>query len=489
MVKANIRETIKSEIKPNKELNKILSKIGKSQSNTNLVKEIWNLIADKKWGKASEKIVAKLEDEFNFYTTKDDLKSEVWVYDSGIYKPHGESFVKTFVRELIGPAYNTKMTNEVIAKLKADTMVDTNVFFENKHINEIPVENGILNIWTKKLSPFAPEKIFFSKLPVKFDPEATCPAIEQFYKDILPNDEDSNLMFESNGYCLLKDYRFAKAFMWVGDGRNGKSKALELTKRFLGAENCASIPLSGMRQDNTSLSDLHGKLVNLAGDLNRTSLKETGMFKQLIGQDLIAAKRKYLRDLYFVNYAKMVFAANELPRVYDFSDGFWDKWVLLTFPYKFISQAEYDQLGEEEKKNKKIRDENIISKLTTEQELSGLLNKSLEALQRVIKNKEFSYTKSSKEVKESWIRKADSFIAFCMDEIVEDSDSKITKMDLRRAFHRYCKKHKVRGSGDKNIKAVLEEMFGAYEDRLTTDDRDRVWFGINWKGGAEDGEK
>jgi len=253
-------------------------------------------------------------------------------------------------------------------------------------------------------------------------------------------------------------------------------------KKFLGVDNCSSLPLSIMKHDSFSLSELFSKMANLAGDLSNTDLKETGTIKQLIGRDTIQAKRKFLKDLNFVNYAKLVFAANELPRVYDTTDGFWTKWVLLEFPYKFITQKEYDTLPEEERKMKKILDSDIIKKISTPDEMSGLLNKVLDKLSILLKNEEFSYSKGTSEVKELWIRQSDSFTAFCLDNIEEDNYGIITKSDLRKSYFNYCKEHNIKGCSDKSIKITLQNKYGAEENRNKINDNQiYVWEGISFK--------
>jgi len=221
-------------------------------------------------------------------------------------------------------------------------------------------------------------------------------------------------------------------------------------------------------------------MANLAADLSKTDLKETGMIKSLIGRDTIQAKRKYLRDLNFVSFAKMIFAANELPKIYDTTDGFWTKWVLIEFPYKFVIEKDYNELSERDKETHKIMNPDIIENLTTPEELSGLLNLALEHLKNLIKNKDFSYSKNTQEVKDIWIRRSDSFTAFCFDCLVEDIDSRINKKIIRRKYHEYRKKHKVPSCSDKAIKITLENMFGASEIQ-EWDNRERFWEGINFK--------
>ena len=79
-------------------------------------------------------------------------------------------------------------------------------FFENKYINEIPLQNGILNVITKEIKPFNPKQIFFNKMPVIFNSTALNPNIEKFLTDILPNEEDLTVIYEIIGSGLYKDY-------------------------------------------------------------------------------------------------------------------------------------------------------------------------------------------------------------------------------------------------------------------------------------------
>ena len=451
-----------------------------------LSREVLGLLALKRRREATEMIVQEILNNNHIFSTKDDIKTEVWIYSDGIYKPNGKSFIKEYSRKILAEAYTSHLVNEIISKIEADTYIEQEDFFKDHCLDEIPVNNGILNIKTRDLSSFSPKKIFFNKIPVVYDPDKKCPNIDNFLKGILKQESDKQIVYELAGYSLYKKYLIQVGFMLVGRGRNGKGVLLNLLKRFVGGENCCSIPLSQMRPDSTALCELFGRMLNLAGDLSNTDLKETGMFKQITGMDLINAKRKFLRDLIFTNYAKQIFACNELPKVYDLSEGFWSRWVLLEFPYKFVPKEEYNSLNDNEKPKHKIQDPSILDKLISDNEMSGFLNEALDGLERLFENKKFSYTKGSREVKDFWVRKSDSFTAFCYDNLEEDLDGKITKKDLRKRYNQYCKQHKVRGAGDKQIKATLEDLFGAIENRVMMGDYERVWEGVKFKDQNDD---
>jgi len=442
---------------------------------------------------ASELLVKYIKNKNYIYAIRDDEKSEIWMYSDGIYKPNGKSIIGEQIRDVLEECYTPFIFNLVIAKLIADTAIGAQEFFNNNYVNEIPVQNGILDVMTHELRPFDPKKIFFTKLPVNYDPLAQCPMIDKFHKDVLPNEEDAKIIEEIAGFALRKEYTFEKAIIFLGFGRNGKSKELELLKRFVGVENCSSQPLASLIPGDQSIHYLHGKLLNLSGDISSSDLKDTSIIKALTGRDRITSQRKYKNNLDFENYAKLCFACNQLPMVYDLSKGFWDRWVIIDYPFTFVPKWEHDIA--QNNPLIKLRDEDIISKIVTPEELSGFLNKALLGLQRLIDNKGFSSTRSSDEVKATWIRKSNSFVAFCMDRVKDDYQGRILRKEFRKEYNKYCNDHKLIPKSDAVIKKTMIETFGASEERhqhyntvgvagqpfSSAGEQEWFWVGVSWK--------
>lgn len=453
-----------------------------AKTSTEFSSSVLMMLAANKRDEATEQIVQKVLKENHIYTIRNDERTEVWIYRDGIYVPQGKSFVREMCRNILMDSYTTHLGNNVLAKIEADTFIDSDTFFSNVIVDEIIVENGILNIFTRELDDFTPEKIFFNKLPIVYDKKAKCPNISKHFKTVLKNEEDVPVLEELFGFLLLKEYRFEKAFMFLGTGRNGKGKTLELMKRFIGPDNCANVPIQQLDVDMFALSELHNKMANLGADISREALKNTGFFKSLTGRDLIGAPRKFLPRVHFVNYAKMIFCANELPRTYDYTIAFWNRWILIEFPYTFVSNKEYENVAIKDIKSFRIADPEIIEKIASKDEMCGLLNVALDGLDRLVKNKDFSYSKNTEQVKNMWIRKSDSFAAFVMDRIDERHGSYLGKNELRLAYARYCKKHKVNTVSDKSIKITLSAK-GIGDARINIEgNQTYVWEGINFKG-------
>lgn len=436
-------------------------------------------VKDQEVPKATELLTEFILNKLKIYTTKVDLKQESWVYKEGIYVPQGRSEVKELLRDILDEYYNQFYFNLVMVKIEVDTFIEPVKFFNNNIIEEIPVQNGVLNIFKRELSDFTPEKIFFSKLPIEYNPGINCDKIDVFLSEILSREEDRKVFYEIGAYCLLKENRFDKAFMFLGNGRNGKSTAIELLKRLVGKENTLALSLSAIKEGNADVHELFGKMLNIGMDISNTDLKETNFFKTLTTRDTISINRKFMNALSFVNHAKFVFACNELPKVYDTSRGFWERWLLIDFPYTFVDQQTFD--SSQDKTNLKIKDPEMITKLTMSDEMSGFLNACLDGLEEIIENKKFSSTAGTEEIKNMWIRRSNSMIAFCESCIIGDYDAKINKKEFRKKYSDFCKLHKIKPLSDYKIKETLSNEYGVSDVREDYPSNDWLWVGIKWK--------
>ena len=444
---------------------------------------VLNLLADKKRSEVTEVLTQHILNQEAIFTTRDDERSETWIYKEGIYVPQGKTYIKEICRDILGKAYTTHLVNLILVKIEISTFISQEELFVNEVLDLVPVKNGLLNIKTKELLPFDKDKRFFYKLPLNYTPEADCPAIKKFFDGILQADSDKHLLQEIFGFLIYREYTFEKAFMFLGSGRNGKGKTLELMKHFVGPANCANLSLKNIETSEFMVSGLHNKLANLSGDLSKQALENTGKFKQLTGRDLITANRKFLQPIHFTNFAKMIFCANELPETKDQSDGFFNRWEIIDFVYKFVPKRMYDQL--QDKNNIKIDNPNIIKGLCTQNELDGLLNWALDGLDRLRTQGGFSSSLSAKQVKEKWLRKSSNIIAFVKEHVEQSYDGMMTKKDFRTAYWMFCQDNVLVPVDDKKIKQTLMELMPISQKRVyVEDEREYVWAGIKFKKGS-----
>ncbi len=385
------------------------------------LEEIENLIKSKETAKEGfYKLAEYIVSEFNVRTFDD--TDETYIYSEGVYVLGTKKILKHIQNTLdFGKFLGIHQVNELLGHIRRMTYTSRDKLVEPA--DKLCLANGILCLETLQVLPHSPDVIFFSKLPVAYYPLADCPKIKSFFAQIVPSDAVP-LLEEIAGFCLYKRYFIHISIMLVGAGANGKSTFINLLRMLLGKENCTSIPLQKLEMNNFAVSSLFGKLANVFADLPSRALKETSFFKMLTGEDLVTAEKKFRDQFFFVNYGKLIFSCNQIPRSPDESDGFFRRWLIINFPNQFTENA---------------ADPKLLEKLTSQDELSGFLNIAITGLQRLLKNGNFTGAQSISAVREDYVRKSDSIAAFTMDCLELSSESYISKKELYTSYADYCR--------------------------------------------------
>ena len=219
--------------------------------------------------------------------------------------------------------------------------------------------------------------------------------------------------------------------MLIGSGANGKSTYLRLVKTILGDSNVASVPLHALVSNRFMPSQLYQKLANIYPDLPAEAIQDVGIFKALVGEDYITADRKYRDPISFVNYAKLLFSANQLPPVSEHTEAFYRRWVVVEFPNKFDPDPEF------------------FNRTFTEEEIEGCIVVSIYAFKFAWKRKEFTGQAGEADIKEKWLRETNPVYNFVktMEErgVIElDPDSKADRDTLYELYQRFCDEEGLR---------------------------------------------
>ncbi len=387
---------------------------------------------------------------------------ELFIYKDGIYVEHAEVIVKQICGQL-DPEKSSHYVDQVVFHIKQKTYVPREAF--NADINLIPLKNGMLNLISMEIAPFNPEVVYTIVIPVEYKKDADCPAFKKFVSEVI-KPGDIATMQEAFGCCLLRDYRFQKAFMFDGVGANGKSTMLNVLGKLLGADNVAATSLQDLSENRFAPSSLYGKLANIYADLPEKMVKYTGIFKILTGDDRVKCERKFVDGFKFWNHAKLFFSCNKVPPSGDDSDAYHRRWVYITFANSFVGDR---------------ADKNLIYKLTTPEELSGILNWAIEGLARLMKNGVYTDNQSTDELRETQKRKSDPLAAFVMDTVTMRPGAWITKDCWYREYLRYCnEKNLATVSKDhlgKKMTSTFPDIRGDYK-RTTKNGKKWVWLGV-----------
>ena len=393
------------------------------------------------------------------------IKSEViYVYRNGAYRPGGEAVIKREVEVKLGELATVHRVNEVIGHVLRSTYIEPEKF--EAPVNLINLANGILNIDTGELKPHTPDVVFLNQLPVRYDPNATCPAIEKFLGEVLHHD-DIPLAYEVIGYCLYRSYLLAKAVALLGDGENGKSTLLKMIEAFLGRESCSNVSLQDLETNRFAAAQLFGKLANIHADLSDRALQTTGRFKMLTGRDTISAEFKFKSMFNFDSYAKLLFSANRLPETKDESTAFFRRWILINFPNRFPPDK---------------ADPKKLEKITLPAELSGLLNMALKGLKRLLERWQFSCSKTAEEIKVDYVHKSNPVWAFFVDCLEVDPDGEVAKGEVYNAYVNYCNERKLPTVREESFaKGLMRRVSLTTTRPLVDGKRVQSWKGIRFK--------
>ena len=418
-------------------------------------------------------VAEDIQSRHPFFTFAD--TEEIYAYNvyEGIYRPGGEHIVRDETQRLMGDRTTNHYVNEVEGYIRRSRYLNREELVESPDL--IPVRNGVLDRRTRTLTPYNPERPFIAKIDARYDPKADCPAFTEFLcKTFHP--DDVPLVEEILGDTLYRSYWHKKGVMLLGQGDNGKSVLLFVEGSLLGIENMSTRGLQDLDRDRFAKADLFGKFANIHADISSTALAKTGTFKMLTGGDRITAERKYQQPFTFVNYAKLHFSANELPATKDQSPAFFDRWLLIEPPYRFVDSPRADS-------NEKQRDPQLLEKLTNEQELAGILNLALNGLDRLLKNGRFTESKASDAVRERWIARTDSLQSFVSQRVSVRKGNFVSKESFFEAYQDFCDEQGLNAVEKGVIGKRLPTLVPTVGFRPQTDDkRPTAWKDLSVAG-------
>ena len=163
----------------------------------------------------------------------------------------------------------------------------------------------------------------------------------------------------------------------------------------------------------------------------------------------------------------MIFNANQLPVSPDNSDAHFRREIILSFPNQFEGGKE---------------DPDLLNKLSSEEELSGIFNIIAIALRRIIKTQRIHINeKTIKERREKAELIYDSVGSFLKDAVAEDSTESdyVVKDDFYIAYTRFCKFYKLPVEQKETFGKILKQKHNYQDGREPKGEkRKTIWKGI-----------
>ena len=352
----------------------------------------------------------------------------------------------------------------------------------------IIMKSGNFYVPEKRMIPRNMELcIAMNCLPFDYDPDAKCPEIEKAFYIQWKNDWESiDLLLQFIYYSMKHTHKYKAILCMIGEPDSGKTQILELIRHFIGYEGCQAISLGKMgrpfelyRARNSNLlicDDLHVT----PHDLQDGSLIEN--LKSIPSGVPIRLEKKGGEIISRALPGQIIIAGNEPPKIPQLSNALANRLYFLNFPHVFI----------------RGKDMNTDILNTWLKELPGLMNKVLDAGEKLEKNRGFIEPQSSAEIRSRFeggsspIRK---FVRLWFDLNMPDDKIKyFTSIgNMKTYYKQYCEEEGINEVSPGQLSDALEAMIEIRKDATNIKlpdaktgelkwKRVRGWIGIRRKG-------
>lgn len=345
----------------------------------------------------------------------------ILIYCEGVYEHSSREIEKAMTKEI--PSLKKAQRNEVLSQL--DLICDD---VSSGSYELIAFRNGVLNVKTSELLPFNPAYIITNKIPWDYNKNAYDELVDMTLDKICCNDaEIRSLLEEMIGACFYRSNTIAggKAFILTGEGANGKSTFLNMLKAALGKDNFSSLDMKELN-DRFSTVRMYKKLANIGDDISDEFNSDVSVFKKIVTGETIEAEQKGQPKFQFDPYCKLIFSANNIPRIKDKTGAAQRRLLIVPFNAKFTANdADYDP--------------QIFQKLHQQEAMEYFIALGVQGLQRVLKEKQFTSSVKVQQELEEYAEKNNpvlSFIKDCEELNVNYVNEPVS--DVFRKYQEFC---------------------------------------------------
>ncbi len=310
------------------------------------------------------------------------INGQLSIYKNGIYE-HGTNKIEAEMIKHISNLNRAKRA-EVLAHI--NLQIDSNTQMGDARY--MAFKNGVYDFDTNEFLDFSPEYVITNKINYNYVPDAYSEIVDHTLDKLTCGDKQiRQLLEEVIGYTFYRRNELRKAFILIGDKANGKSTYLDMIKTLLGDDNTTALDLKDLG-DRFKTAELFGKLACIGDDIGDEFIPNPASFKKLTSGDRLTVEKKGQDPFDFNSYAKLLFSANNIPRIKDKSGAVITRLIIIPFNATFSSDdPDYDPY--------------IKYKLRTSDSMEYLIQLGIRGLKRVLENQKFTTSKKvQKELEE-----------------------------------------------------------------------------------------
>ena len=339
------------------------------------------------------------------------------------------------------------------------------------HVEDFPPEQDRIHLANGTLmldGTFTEGKpdIVIKRLPVFYRPDTPKPVLWLSFLNGLLYPEDIPTLQEFIGYCLIPSNKGQRMMVIKGNGGEGKSQIGAVLGQMLGSS-MKDGSIGKISENRFARADLEHILLCVDDDMRMEALRQTNYVKSIVtAQGKMDLERKGKQSYQGWMFARLLaFSNGDLQALYDRSDGFYRRQLVLTT---------------KEKPAGRMDDPDLAQKMKAEVE--GIFLWAFEGLQRLVANN-FKFTESerTKTNRESVKRDNNNIFDFMESEgyIRLKADASISSKELYEIYRMWCEENslpplKSRSFSD-SVVANLSRYNLEHTNKITNSAGRRVW--------------
>lgn len=190
--------------------------------------------------------------------------------------------------------------------------------------------------------PHAPGHRLRTKLPFPYapgrEPVEFLTILQRTFAGDIDADAKVELIRQFIGASLMGiATTYDLCLVFLGSGANGKSTVIDIICSLFPPDSVSAITPQTMHKEYY-LMQLDGKLLNTTTEMPSGAILASDKFKAVVSGDRVMGRDPHKKPVIFNPKAGHVFAANELPKTEDHSQGFWRRVGILEFNQNFVGQ-------------------------------------------------------------------------------------------------------------------------------------------------------
>jgi len=369
------------------------------------------------------KIADTINEEKEFKCVEDGQNRTLYHYIDGVWKPNGETVVQSKALDLTNELLRPSNINQVIRIIKNRNRVDKEAFQMQDYI--VPFDNGVYHLKDQEFKEHDPSYNLRYKHPVAYteafnetdkqvlrdsDPtfegdideavESRESRTNEFICSLVDTERKRSILKETVGLALMTNYPIQEAPILYGRGKNGKNMYVKMLKEMSGKWH--SLDLGEFTDDQFAKAELHGSSFVFFDELGH--INDPGKLKSFIGEQDMRVREMQQLGKMGKQTAIPIMAGNDIPTPPEQNEGFFRRFCIVDFPYKFTNQD--DDYKDQMPKNE------IRRKYFNTWELSKLATEVVQDLSQVIKQEGYTHSYNTEQKRQVWNLKSSLVYSF-----------------------------------------------------------------------------